>query len=197
MRRLVNKPNVDSPDSDYPYAKARDKTPSEGGTPFTEEVFGDMIQFFERMMELSGITANELPDNNYSGFQLMEALVKAINMNNSAGVIETENQVVIKTKVIEIGDWNMDTNPFVDIPNPVDLEKIRSIDVIIRHDISGGGLTYPLTRIFDNTDPTVQGSVGFMEADIRLYRIDGGFFDSTSFDSTPWNRGWITITYEV
>jgi hypothetical protein len=78
-RSLENKPNVDGPDSDYPFARIRNKQPGIlSGTPVTEEVYGDMHQFFAKMFFESGLSYNEIPDNDYSGFQFYEALIKVI-----------------------------------------------------------------------------------------------------------------------
>jgi hypothetical protein len=74
MRRLVNKTNVEAPDSDYLYGRIKDNPGNNTGTPVNELVYGDMHQFFERLFALSGLTENELPDNAYSGWQLMQAL---------------------------------------------------------------------------------------------------------------------------
>jgi hypothetical protein len=77
--KLEDKPRVDAPDSDYPYGKIRDKTPTEGGTPINTEVYGDFHQFFAKMLAESGVVANGLPDNAYSGFQYFEAFINLLN----------------------------------------------------------------------------------------------------------------------
>jgi len=74
MRKLLSKPNVDGVDYDYPFGKIRDKSPSEAGTPVNEQVYGDMHQFFEKLMFDAGIIPNDLPENEYSGFQQNDAL---------------------------------------------------------------------------------------------------------------------------
>lgn len=85
MRSLANKTNVEPPDSDYPYGRIKDNPGNNTGTPINEQVYGDFHQFFERMMAkqlgspLGDIVPNELPDSDYSGFQLFEALENVIN----------------------------------------------------------------------------------------------------------------------
>ena len=73
-RSLINKENVEPVDGDYPYGRIKDNTGSDDGTPVNEDVYGDFHQFFAKMFSESGLTYNELPDNDYSGFQLFEAL---------------------------------------------------------------------------------------------------------------------------
>lgn len=85
MRPLSSKTNVDAPDSDYPYGKIRDNPGNNTGTPINEQVYGDFHQFFERLMDkqqggpLADVVPNGLPDNDYTGFQLFEALENVVN----------------------------------------------------------------------------------------------------------------------
>lgn len=104
----------------------------------------------------------------------------------------------LKMKVLDIGDWNMDTTQTVDVSHGIgDEQLIRMVEVIIRDD--GGSFTYPLNSkgvILGSYDTDVQGGVGRMTStDIRLVRITSGFFDDTDFNSTSYNRGWVTIWY--
>jgi hypothetical protein len=73
-RSLASKPNVDAPDYDYPFGRIRDRAGSTPGTPVNEVVYGDFHQFFAKLMDEAGVTANGLPDNDDDGFQLYEAL---------------------------------------------------------------------------------------------------------------------------
>lgn len=74
--KLEDKQNVQAPDSDYPYGNIKDDTGAGDGTPVNVAVYGDFHQFFARMFALSGLTFNGLPDNDYSGFQYIEAANK-------------------------------------------------------------------------------------------------------------------------
>jgi hypothetical protein len=76
MILLKDKENVTAPGGDYPYGVMRDKTPSIAGSKANTEFMNDYVQFFEKMFAESGISANDLPDNDYSGFQLYEALLE-------------------------------------------------------------------------------------------------------------------------
>lgn len=76
MIPLISKPNTEAPNSDYPFGNLRDKSVSLPGTPVNKLVYADIHQFFEKLMDYAGITPNGLPDNEYSGWQLMEALLK-------------------------------------------------------------------------------------------------------------------------
>jgi hypothetical protein len=197
-RSLENKANVEDPDSDYPYGRIRDKTPLIGGTPLNEQVYGDMHQFFAKMFAESGLVYNELPDNDYAGFQFFEALIKIINLNSSAGVIETGSGAhVIKKKVIETGAWNMDSTGQIDIPHGLTPSKILRITVMIRSDNGDWDLT-PL-----EASNAISGAGGYstlfglLGVDVRIVRNAGGIFDSPSYSNTGYNRGYIMIDYRV
>jgi len=104
----------------------------------------------------------------------------------------------IDTKIIEIGDWNMDGTASVSIDCNLDNTKIRDIQVIIRQDSSFGVAreTFPIDHGLGNV---VNGRWFFSYADsnISLTRSTDGFFDNADFDEITYNRGWITIKYEI
>lgn len=103
----------------------------------------------------------------------------------------------LKCKIINIGDWDMNNSSNVHIDHGLgnDFNRIRMIKAFIRNDVQDG--LVDLERSENNTVATQAGCIGFANATgIRLYRTDGGLFDSTVYDSTSFNRGWITIWYE-
>lgn len=83
MKRLQNKTNVQAPDSDYPYGAIKNNTGSNNGTPVNLDTYGDFHQFFEKVFAESGLVANGLPDNATNGFQLYDAMIKAIKANHA------------------------------------------------------------------------------------------------------------------
>lgn len=111
---------------------------------------------------------------------------------DAAGV---ESFKVIKTKIYEIGDWNMDASSSVLVTHSIaDPSKIRRVQAIIRHDT--------LSQTFDlyadlGGFTGLSGGFGRINAfEIQLNRISGGAFDNTNFDATSFNRGWVIIDYE-
>src|SRR5690242_7931028 len=101
-RKLANQSNVQAPDSDYPFARIKDNPGNRTGTPVTERVYGDIHQFFAKLMNLGSVVPNDLPDNNYSGFQLITALLNVI-------LLRIHQWSPTDFKIVEIGDWNMDS----------------------------------------------------------------------------------------
>lgn len=73
MRKLSNNPNVILSDSNYPNGRIRNNTGAGNGTPVTEGVYGDIHVNKDKMMDLYGITPNNLPDNEANGYQIIEA----------------------------------------------------------------------------------------------------------------------------
>lgn len=105
-----------------------------------------------------------------------------------------------KVATVEIGDWNMDTtsSTLINISGFADWENIISVYVIIRNDADSSH--YPLNTTTSTSDALPVGGVGAISSGlggtIRLVRTTGGFFDSTDFDSTSYNRGWLTVMYQ-
>ena len=99
-------------------------------------------------------------------------------------------------KVVEIGDWDMDTNAAINVAHGLGDKwaKIRSIQVIIREDED---TTYlPLNSVNEGDDLN-GGITGFNNVHINLRRIAEETFDNAYFNLTPFNRGWVTIEYEA
>lgn len=78
MIKLTSKPNTDPPSSSYLKGSLHDNDGSGNGTPVNKLVYNDMHLFFEKLMQLGGITANNLPDNDDNGYQLIQAFQEAV-----------------------------------------------------------------------------------------------------------------------
>lgn len=112
----------------------------------------------------------------------------------SGGLRTGLTEPYLKIKVLSIGDWNMDLDASKAVAHGITsaVTKIRSISVIIRED--GGTFLKPLDWF--TTAP--QGGINDIDGtNILLTRLTAGSFDSVNYDATAYNRGWITITYEV
>lgn len=114
MKLLENKTNITAPDADYPFGSVRDKTPSLAGTIWNFEMMSDIIQFFSKMFNESGITANGLPDNTTNGYQLFEALMSNIPkkyIKETTSILDGDVQTVTRA---EIETALTPYNPFYD-----------------------------------------------------------------------------------
>lgn len=78
MKPLKNKTNTVPPGGDYPFGDLRDNPGDNSGTPVDRNLLGDIHRNVEKIMDVSGIVANNLDDNEANGYQIYDALVKAI-----------------------------------------------------------------------------------------------------------------------
>jgi hypothetical protein len=99
-----------------------------------------------------------------------------------------------KTKIINIGDWNMDSSTAVAIAHGLTRSKILSVDILIFDDAN----TYSIS-IFGSgsSSSSYYGGYFIDNTNINIVRTTSGYFDSTEFDVTSYNRGVITIEYLV
>lgn len=91
-------------------------------------------------------------------------------------------------KGLEIGDWNMDNTAFVNVVHDLDFAKIRWVGVTIRQDDD-------LTHWDLNISAVGGGDIRLTSVNIQISRDTSGAFDSVTFDSTSFNRGWVSIVY--
>jgi hypothetical protein len=73
-REIIDFGNYTPVSSTYPYGQIKDETGTNDGTPVSVLTNGDIQQFFQRLLQTSGITINNLPDNADNGFQLFDSL---------------------------------------------------------------------------------------------------------------------------
>lgn len=111
------------------------------------------------------------------------------NIDVVGGIDAGLNGKYLKTKVLSIGDWNMDSTGSVTVAHGLsDITKIVSVTgMIIRDDST-------LTFVIDSDASSISNVTTTV---VTLTRTAAGFFDSVNFDATGFNRGWITIEYEA
>ena len=97
----------------------------------------------------------------------------------------------LKTKIEDIGNWDMVATPSVSIAHGLNILDIREVYATIRKDDDSEH--YPID--FSIGANAECGSVYCTATNIVLSRVTGGAFDSISYDLTPFNRGWIVIKY--
>ena len=135
-------------------------------------------------------------------YHCIDAGAKAIKIHGDGtisvgGGIKTDataGQPFLKTKVIEIGNWDMDALTNVNVVHGLTMAKIRQASFIIRAD--DDVYWYPSGY----ADPTGVAQLWILYIDatnIRLQRKLNGTFDGVDFDTGAFNRGWVTILYEA
>jgi hypothetical protein len=182
-RAITSLPNTIAPDTDYPGGRLKDKVGSNPGTRVNEPMVGDWSQFFDKIMRETGATYNNLPDNEYTGNQLYEAL-----LNVFGGLRRT---------VVEIGSWNMDADALKLVNTDVAFSKLRNFSFMILNDAGDNayfnGTT--ITGVVAQIECAGVASNSGGDVAIQLARTASGLFDSTTFDQTDVNRGYIVIEH--
>ena len=91
---------------------------------------------------------------------------------------------------LELGDWDMDANSNLNLAHNLsatEWKTIRNLSVTIRDDVDSAVFdftSYPSNTILANV------------TNVIMARLGGGVFDNTGFDSTSFNRGWVTFNYQ-
>lgn len=122
---------------------------------------------------------------------------KIINGLNYIGVDDNGVNEEYIIKKIDIGDWDMDFTGTTAVAHGLtsnERKTINIIDIIVRNDADT--TYYKLLAGYDGTTPTGVFN-GITSTFINLGRAPlPGFFDSVLFDSTSYNRGWVTFIYK-
>ncbi|MCK4824438.1 hypothetical protein KA005_52285, partial [bacterium] len=86
------------------------------------------------------------------------------------------------TKIVPIGVWDMNALASKSISTGVAHGDIRAINAIIKHD--AGTHNYDLNYDNGNGSAGIPNGAECSTTSVELYRVTGGFFDSTTFSAT-------------
>ncbi len=126
-----------------------------------------------------------------------DRIVTSLKIKTSPEVMGVDGSLKLRTKLIDIGDWNMDSTPQVTVAHGIsDFKKIVSVSVVVRNDADNNYYS-PVGQADATTGLNLGCSIdGYTSSNILISRIAGGFFDNSSFDSTSYNRGTISVLYK-
>jgi len=112
-----------------------------------------------------------------------------------------QNKDGVITRSFQIGTWNMDSSPtkFVPIAG-IDDTKIVELSAFIISDTGSGVYNKPIDYIdILSGSPTLSGipsgSIKTSGGVVAIDRVTGGVFDSTDYNSTSQNRGYVVVKY--
>jgi len=75
--------NIDLSDpSNYLNGRIKDNTGAGNGTPVNERVYGDIHQFFAKLMNLAGLSFSGIPENETNGYQYIESIRSLATKND-------------------------------------------------------------------------------------------------------------------
>jgi len=157
------------------------------------------------LFELVNKTPKSTDKIAFGNMDILGVTTGTSNMTFAALKTFIQSDIIIKSKIFEIGAWNMDTNTspssvVITIPRI----KIRGIKVLIQSD---SGALSDLLSVQNGTAaavPQIQiGKIGIYPVItiVMLTRRLNSFFDSASYhniinpDTTVYNRGWIVVDY--
>ena len=123
-RELASQINIEAPSGAFPFGRILDDTGIGDGTPVDEAVYGDIHQFFAKMLKEAGITPNGLADSETDGFQLFQSLLnlsstpivqlhgrfdqRILAEDFGSGVLSFPNDIFIDKGLAYITDFALD-----------------------------------------------------------------------------------------
>jgi hypothetical protein len=105
MRTIKNLAIPQNNEAKFPFSTIQNETDVLDGTPVVEEVYGDILTNFYKVLQTAGITPTGTQDNDETQYQLLEALRKLPNLLN-----DTE-QVLSLTGSVWSVPFNLDFLP--------------------------------------------------------------------------------------
>ncbi len=118
---------------------------------------------------------------------------RSISIDNSGNIGVSPYQEI----TIDIGDWNMDLTSLITIPFPsgVTISNFVKAEVWI---IADSGLQVNnITDDFTTGSPSGKIEASTSPSGITISRYNGSSYDNPAYDLTPFNRGYLTITYKL
>jgi len=168
------------------------------------------IEYFEQFFDddntfrIDAIEPNGASGVTIDGFKILNGSASGTLTGNVTGnlagnvtghadsILETGTDAeVVHKKTIKIGDWDMDSTASITKAHGLTASKIRKVDAVIINDDST--IYMPIDSYYNYNAPN--GCISYQATNIVLSRIASGAFDSTDYNSTSFNRGWITIEY--
>jgi len=106
----------------------------------------------------------------------------------------------LEYKVLEIGDWDMDADTNTSVNHGLADSQIRNVEAVIRADSGTAFYKMPVTgsagtAILAFGSSVADSRIAWGGGSVALTREGGSIFDTVDFDSTSFNRGWVTVWY--
>ena len=99
-----------------------------------------------------------------------------------------------RQKVIQIGDWDMDTTATKNVAHGLTLSKIVGVRALIIND--AGTDCYVVAANYNPGANDLDSDINLIDAtNVQLARVGAGIFDGVGFDSPSYNRGWVIVDY--
>ena len=116
-----------------------------------------------------------------------------------SGYITKFDDYGLRRKTVEMGDWNMDSTDVLKVNHGLNYSDTwkgtRHTEFTLRDDADTVyyGKSHASGGEMRKIDVAISGVTS---KKVVMIRRDGGAFDNSNFDSTNYNRGWVTVWYE-
>jgi len=146
---------------------------------------------------INGLSTYTITNTRAGAYFFIDSTNNWVTKNDTENAIDTVTTAnPLTTKTIDIDDWDMDADTTKIISHGLsgtEWKTIRSVNTIIRNDVDA--IYYKLESLID-FDGYLAGGIGdITSTKVFLNRRLLGHFDSVNFDSTGYNRGWVTLEY--
>ena len=114
-------------------------------------------------------------------------LVENLQLRSDISALQSEYLGLLKTKTVEIGSWDMETNNLISVTHGLSVapSSVREISALIRSDNGVNVFSFEIASNFINYGSTT----------ILMGRTDLGLFDSSAFNDGSINRGFVIIRH--
>lgn len=136
-------------------------------------------------------------DININGSGTVKKSSSSVTGFITTGVTGFASDSVIRTKIVEIGDWNMDTTGVINVAHGLTWQKIISVHALIRDNTdSKRNMLCGIDEFLDTTGAvTAVSGLYVNSSNVTIFRATNGYYDVPAYNATSYNRGWIFIQY--
>jgi hypothetical protein len=199
--------------ADYTFYEPIGKVLTDSGSLLlTPEVLADIDsnKRLEKSENLNDVASKAISRTNLDVYDKATAATKAGSETLTNKTISGDNNAInevdsvkdqagvaangLKCKIINIGNWNMDTTGNIAVPHGLTLANIRSVNILIRNDQDS--IYYAAGGSSSITNGEMQVWVRYITTTtVDILRLTSGQLDNGSFNDPSYNRGWVTIWY--
>lgn len=162
----------------------------DGQTFVSAELYQDMIQTFQKMLDLASIVPNGKFDNEVNGYQMLDALKEYIKDSMflySGG---------LKKNAYSINQWDMLNETTCLLNHGLTLtqtQNIRRMDCVIYKDPDVEGFRQPFTLHATNTGEGA--TISLTSTQIIVQTLTGSFFRDSTFSQLGIVRGYAVLEF--
>jgi hypothetical protein len=147
---------------------------------------------------INGLSTFTITNTHAGAYFFIDSTNNWVTKNDTETAIDTVTTAnPLTTKTVDLGDWDMDATVTLTVAHGLSVTEwktVRKLSCIVRDDLD---VNYDDIQRIENelTGLLCGGFSGFDSTNIYLKRYTTGTFDSTAYNATSYNRGWLTFEY--